>query len=65
MSGTSMAAPRVTNLTAKLFALEPTLMAVEVRRLIVDGATPSEDGKRLLLHPKRSVELLWQRTAGR
>lgn len=65
MSGTSMAAPQVANLAAKLFALEPTLTAVEVRRLILDGATPSEDGKRPLLNPRRSVELLGQRAAKR
>ena len=65
MSGTSMAAPQVANLAAKLFALEPSLTAIEARRLIVDGATPSEDGKRALLNPRRSVELLQQRVAKR
>lgn len=63
--GTSMASPQVANLAAKLFALEPDLTAPEVRRLILDGATPSEDGKRALLNPRRSVELLQQRTASR
>ena len=65
MSGTSMATPQVANLAAKLFALEPDLTAAEARRLILDGATPSEDGKRALLNPKRSVELLQQRVAKR
>ncbi len=65
MSGTSMASPQVANLAAKLFALEPNLTAAEARRLILDGATPSEDGKRALLNPKRSVELLQQRVAKR
>ncbi len=65
MSGTSMAAPQVANLAAKLFALEPTLTAAEARRLILDVATPSEDGKRALLNPQRSVELLRQRVARR
>ena len=63
MSGTSMATPQVANLAAKLFALNPMLTAVEIRGLILDGATPSEDGKRPLLNPKRSVELLEQRAA--
>ena len=65
MSGTSMATPQVTNLAAKLFALDPSLTAVEARKLIIDGATPSEDGKRPLLNSKRSVELLRERPTNR
>ena len=57
-SGTSMAAPQVTNLAAKLFALNPKLAPTEVIKLIVDGATKSSDGKRLLINPKASVALL-------
>ena len=57
-SGTSMAAPQVTNLAAKLFALEPSLTVAEVVRLILDGAGRSEDGRRNLIDPRRSVELL-------
>ncbi|MEO7012764.1 MAG: S8 family serine peptidase [Dokdonella sp.] len=58
MSGTSMAAPQVTNLAAKLFALNPKLTPTEVIKLILDGATKSSDGKRLLIDPKASVALL-------
>ena len=58
MSGTSMAAPQVTNLAAKLFALDPKLTPTEVIKLILDGATKSADGKRLLINPKASVALL-------
>lgn len=57
-SGTSMASPNVANLAAKLFALDPSLTPEQVRALIVKGATPSDDGKRPLIDPKRSVELL-------
>ena len=62
MSGTSMAAPQVTNLAAKLFALNPKLTPIEVIQLILDGATKSADGKRVLINPKASVELLKART---
>lgn len=60
-SGTSMAAPQVTNLAAKLWALEPTLSVADVVQLILDGAERSEDGRRNLIHPKRSLELLARR----
>jgi subtilisin family serine protease len=58
-SGTSMAAPNVTNLAGKLWALRPDLTAADVKRLIVDGADERQAGERSfrLLNPKRSVEL--------
>jgi subtilisin family serine protease len=58
LSGTSMASPNVTNLAAKLFALDPSLSPAQVIDLIKQGATTSEDGRRHLIDPKRSVELL-------
>ena len=58
LSGTSMASPNVTNLAAKLFALDPSLTPAQVIDLIKQGATPSEDGRRHLIDPKRTVELL-------
>lgn len=58
LSGTSMAAPNVTNLAAKLFALDPSLTPEAVVQLILDGADRREDGQLVLIHPKRSVELL-------
>jgi subtilisin family serine protease len=58
LSGTSMASPNVTNLAAKLFALNPSLTPAQVIELIKQGATTSEDGRRHLINPKRSVELL-------
>lgn len=60
-SGTSMAAPNVANLAAKLIALDPALTPVETIRLIRDGATASVDGRRHNIDPKASVALLRQR----
>jgi subtilisin family serine protease len=61
LSGTSMAAPNVTNLAAKLFALDPSLSPEQVIALIKDGSTPSDDGRQKLIDEKRSVELLSKR----
>ncbi len=57
LSGTSMASPAVANLAAKLFALDPSLTPEKAKSLILDGSTPSEDGRRKLMNEKRSVEL--------
>ncbi len=61
MSGTSMAAPNVTNLAAKLIALDPSLTPADVVKLIRDGSDLSSDGRFKLINPKRSVELLQAR----
>jgi subtilisin family serine protease len=58
LSGTSMASPNVTNLAAKLFALQPSLTPAQAIDLIKRGATTSEDGRRHLIDEKRSVALL-------
>jgi subtilisin family serine protease len=60
-SGTSLAAPEVTNLAGKLLAVCPKLTAQELRSLILNGADQREldtakQGK--LLHPKKSLKLL-------
>ena len=56
-----MAAPNVVNLAAKLIALDPLLTPPEVISLIEEAADESEDGRRRLINPKRSVELLLER----
>ncbi len=58
LSGTSMAAPNVVNLAAKLFALDPSLTPPQVIDLIKKGASTGEDGRRNLIDEKRSVALL-------
>ncbi|HEY5552810.1 MAG TPA: S8 family serine peptidase [Opitutaceae bacterium] len=57
-SGTSMASPNVTNLAAKLFAIDPSLTALDVIELIRGGAERTEDGRRNLINPRKSLELL-------
>ncbi len=57
-SGTSASSPNAANLAAKLLALDPSLTATDVIALIKNGADRSEDGRLLLINPKRSVELL-------
>lgn len=59
LSGTSMASPEVTNLAAKLFAIDPTLKPADVIELIKGGLeTTSKDKRILLLNPSKSVDLL-------
>jgi subtilisin family serine protease len=58
MSGTSMAAPNVANLAAKLIALDPSLTPAQTIGLIKRGATASEDGRLRLIDAKASVALL-------
>lgn len=61
-SGTSMAAPNVANLAAKLLAIEPRLSVEQVIGFIRLGAVRSADGRINLVDPKRSLALLraWQ-----
>jgi len=61
-SGTSMAAPNVTNLAAKLWALHHGLTVAQVKQLIVDGADAKQAGERTikLMNPRRSIELAAQ-----
>jgi subtilisin family serine protease len=57
-SGTSASSPNAANLAAKLLALDPSLTTNDVVVLIKEGADRSDDGRLLLINPKRSVELL-------
>jgi len=61
ISGTSMAAPQVTNLAAKLFALDPSLTPQDAKTLILSGC--DRNGRVNLVNPAKSVELLGQRIA--
>jgi hypothetical protein len=63
MSGTSMAAPNVANLAAKMMAIDPGLTPEHVILLIKKGAERRSAGSReyLLIHPQRTLELTRQR----
>lgn len=54
-SGTSMAAPQVTNLAAKLLAVNPGLSPPQVIAIIRDTAERTADGRRVLVHPRNAV----------
>jgi subtilisin family serine protease len=58
LSGTSMSAPAVVNLAAKLIALDPPLTPDKVKDLIKKGSDLSSDGKRLLINPKKTIGLI-------
>ena len=56
LSGTSMAAPQVANLAAKLFALDPKLSATQVKAMILAGA--ERTGRVNLINPKTTIARL-------
>jgi subtilisin family serine protease len=57
-SGTSMAAPQVVNLAAKIWSKNPNLTVAELKDLIIKGATPSKvNPEILLIHPKQTLEM--------
>ena len=58
LSGTSMAAPQVANLAAKLLAIKPALTPEALIELMVRSADRSADGRRVLLNPRRAVAQL-------
>jgi subtilisin family serine protease len=62
-SGTSAAAPNAANLAAKLLAVEPRLTPEDVIALMIEGADQNSNS-RLLINPKRSLELLKARCGG-
>jgi len=62
LSGTSMAAPQVTNLAAKLFALDPKLSATQVKALIL--ASAERKGRVNLINPKATITRLGVNASG-
>lgn len=61
LTGTSMAAPAVVNLAAKMLALDPALTPPEVIRMIIAGADTSADGRLHVINPKTSIGMLPRR----
>ena len=59
LSGTSMAAPQVTNLAAKIWTIRPRLEVSTVKQLIIDGADETKAGDKTvrLINPKKSLDL--------
>lgn len=55
LSGTSMSAPQVTNLAAKLLAARPALAPRQVVELMIATAEHSADGRRVLINPKAAL----------
>jgi subtilisin family serine protease len=56
-SGTSMAAPQVANLAAKLLALHPRLTTAQLADLIRRGADPQREDGVITFHPRRTLDL--------
>jgi hypothetical protein len=54
-SGTSMAAPGVANLAAKLLTVAPAMTPQQVIDVIRQTAERSSDGRRNLIHPKKAL----------
>jgi subtilisin family serine protease len=54
-SGTSMASPQVVNLAAKLLAVNPKLTTAQLRALIIDTATTTPAGFKLI-NPKAAMD---------
>ncbi len=59
LSGTSMSAPNVTNLAAKLWAMYPNLTVAQVKECIIKGADEKKSGDKTirLMNPKNSLAM--------
>jgi subtilisin family serine protease len=55
LSGTSMSSPQVTNLAAKILAVNPALKPAEVIAIIRNTAEKTADGRRTLIHPAKAL----------
>ena len=55
LSGTSMSAPQVANLAAKLLAVKPELSPLETIAIIKNTAEKTADGRRTLIHPAKAL----------
>ena len=55
-SGTSMAAPQVSNLAGKILAVDPKLQPTEVIAIIRSTADKTPDGRRTLVNPRKAVD---------
>ena len=55
LSGTSMAAPQVANLAAKMLAVNPKLSPTEVIAIVRETAEKTADGRRILLNPAKAM----------
>ena len=53
-----MAAPQVTNLAGKLFAIDPRLTPERVVTLIKETSTKSDDQRRNLMNPAEALKRL-------
>lgn len=60
-SGTSMAAPQVANLAAKMFAVRPSLTPAEAIAIMRRTADRTDDGRRTLIHPARALAAIGSR----
>ena len=55
LSGTSMAAPQVANLAAKILAVKPELTSAQAIAIIKNTAEKTADGRRTLIHPAKAL----------
>jgi subtilisin family serine protease len=63
LSGTSMSSPQVTNLAAKMLAVNPKLTPAQLIEIIQATAEKTPDGRRVLVHPAHAVAEARKRAA--